>query len=345
MYDEYEDYYFDDAIGNTSGNEYGYSGNQSNYDSSYDDWENQQYIGNSNYQPNELTQINTDYQSQTPGYNPQFDAMGSEDMWGSYGYNPQQGQPGMVTLPDGTRMWQGANGQWAGYQNPNEQFTPYQNQADVGGKPWYEIAASGAKDFLGKIFADPKSLMAVGAAGLTGRQNKQRAQAAQNIVTQQQQKMVAPFDAPNLRAQQLLGANNAREAAINEYIQSLKDPYASPMVSNQVKAMQEAQRIKDAKAGRRSNDILGNTQILGEQAKIAQNYQDQLARQAGMNFNNSGQIGQLGLAQLIAGANQGIDGYISPLANALGYGTQSAYNSANRQDLMDALEKLLKDRG
>jgi len=107
---------------------------------------------------------------------------------------------------------------------------------------------------------------------------------------------------------------------------------SSPIVAKQIAQLQAVQDRKDAAAGRRSNSLLGSTAVMGEAAKIAQAYQQQMANQGGANIQPSGLS-----TVLQSGANADTDGYISPLSQLFGYNTQSNTNS----DAINALTKFL----
>ena len=82
--------------------------------------------------------------------------------------------------------------------------------------------------------------------------------------------------------------------------------------------------LKDAAAGRRSNMLTSSPAVMAEMAKIAQNYQQQMAVQGGANISPSG-----GLAQILqSGATADVNGYLSPLMAMLGNTTQAQKNAA-----------------
>lgn len=153
----------------------------------------------------------------------------------------------------------------------------------------------------------------LGTALLSGYQNKQKANALQSAA-----KTVDPFG-----SQRAFYQTQAQNAVTN--------PFSSPIVASQVAQLQAAQDRKDAAAGRRSNSILGDTAVMSQAAKIAQDYQNQMAQQGGSNISPSG-AGSL----LSSAAQANTDGYISPMAALFGNQTQSNSNS----DLLSALRKM-----
>lgn len=107
---------------------------------------------------------------------------------------------------------------------------------------------------------------------------------------------------------------------------AVTDPFSSPIVKAQVEQLQNAQNIKDAAAGRRSNSLTSSPAVMAEMAKIAQQYQAQMAQQGGASINPSGLA-----TTLNAGSQAGINGYVSPLLTALGWNNQSEQNKQVRQ--------------
>lgn len=113
---------------------------------------------------------------------------------------------------------------------------------------------------------------------------------------------------------------------------TVTDPFSSPIVKAQVEQLQNAQNIKDAAAGRRSNSLTSSPAVMAEMAKIAQQYQAQMAQQGGANINPSGLS-----TTLNAGSQADINGYISPLLTALGWNNQKTSNNVDptRQAALD----------
>ena len=156
----------------------------------------------------------------------------------------------------------------------------------------------------------------VGAALLSGYQNKQKAKALSKVAPQ-----IDPW--ASQRAFYQTQAHN-----------TVTNPYDQPIVAAQIAQLQKAQDAKDAAAGRRSNSLLGSTAVMAEAAKIAQAYQAQMAAQGGANIQPSGLSSTLDKAAI---ANT--DGYISPLANLFGTTSQSNLNANNNQDISNKSSK------
>ena len=154
-----------------------------------------------------------------------------------------------------------------------------------------------------------------------GRQNRKKASSIQNIVNQQQARM-DPFGSQRPMYQQ-------------ELARTMQDPYSAPIVRNQVQQMQQAQAIKDAAAGRRSNQATSNPALMAAQAQVAQKYMDSLYTPSGANIAPNAS----GLAELMQGNNAAINGYASPIMSALGYNSGSNNNQDQMQQIVDALAR------
>jgi len=201
------------------------------------------------------------------------------------------------------------------------------NAAPLNGMPTYNNTSANVggdiKNYLSNLFSTGGAgaqggLLAKGLAALVeGNQNKQRASAAQSMATNP---ALDPFGSQRAFYQQ-----QAQQAVTN--------PYSSPIVQQQVSAMQHAQDIKDAAAGRRSNQLTSAPAVLAAQAKIAQDYQQQMATQGGAGIAPNQQLATI----LQNGSNAGINGYMSPLANAYGNASQTASNT----NTLEALKKFL----
>lgn len=167
-----------------------------------------------------------------------------------------------------------------------------------------------------------KGLASVLGALAEGRQNKQASQQNPQII-QQMRQQASPFDQASTGASQM-GASSMRDAMQQQLAGAIKDPYGQPIVKAQTDALAQAQAIRDAAAGRRSNNATSSPALIAEQAKIAQNYINSLQNPAGAGMS----AGMGGLDQLLAASKSGINGYTSPLMSALGYNTGTATNSA-----------------
>lgn len=121
-----------------------------------------------------------------------------------------------------------------------------------------------------------------------------------------------------------MGASSMRDAMQQKLAAAMTDPYGQPIVKAQTDALAQAQAIKDAAAGRRSNNATSSPALIAEQAKIAQNYINSLYNPAGAGMSS----GMGGLDQLLAANKSDTNGYLSPLLAALGYNTGTATNSA-----------------
>jgi hypothetical protein len=151
--------------------------------------------------------------------------------------------------------------------------------------------------------------MKMGAMGLSalleGYQNKKKAAAMQQAA-----KQIDPWASQRPFYQQ-------------QAQQAVTDPYSSPIVKAQIEQLQQAQNIKDAAAGRRSNSLTSSPAVMAEMAKIAQAYQAQMANQGGATIQPSGLAQTLGAA-----STYDANGYLSPLAALLGNYAQSNVNKA-----------------
>ena len=194
----------------------------------------------------------------------------------------------------------GANGSgWVDLSNPSYNY----NGAGLTqtSNPWGSISQT-----LSGLFNNPQALGMAGkgvAALFEGYQNKKKAAAMQQLA---KNPALDPFGSQRSFYQQ-----QAQQAVTN--------PYDSPIVKAQIEQLQNAQNIKDAAAGRRSNMLTSSPAVMAEMAKIAQNYQQQMAVQGGANIAPSG-----GLADILSkGTTYDANGYISPILSAAGYGVQN----------------------
>jgi hypothetical protein len=182
----------------------------------------------------------------------------------------------------------------------------------------WEAGGGAIKNFLNDIFTKGSTANSMGqglAALASGYQNIQKAKALQSAAGQ-----VDPWSSQRGFYQQ-----QAQNAVTN--------PFSSPIVASQLADLQENQARKDAAAGRRSNSLLGDTSMMAEAAKIAQNYQAQMAAQGGANIQPSG------LSSLLSSSAQaGTNGYLTPLATLFGQGTQDNTNT----NYLSALSKFLQ---
>lgn len=174
----------------------------------------------------------------------------------------------------------------------------------------------GVQNTLSGLFNNKGFVTGLGALA-EGYQNKKKAAALQQMVSQNRQPL-DPFGSQRPFYQQQLQ-------------QAVQDPYSAPIVRDQVDALAQAQRIADAKAGRRSNNATSSPALLAAQAQVAQKYINSLYEPSGAN------IGPQGLSSLMSaqqqGINAGINNYLSPMSQAVkDYQTQ--------QDLIELVEKM-----
>ena len=248
-------------------------------------------------------------------------------------YTPMEGN----TTPDSGDYFDNAGGTYGNWSQGNYDYT-YGNTSDYGNDYYnninYGANGSGGVDLsnpsynyngnspqfqaidtanpfgsisqtLSGLFNNPQALGLAGkgvAALFEGYQNKKKAEAMQKLA---KNPALDPFGSQRQFYQQ-----QAQQAVTN--------PYDSPIVKAQIAQLQNAQNIKDAAAGRRSNMLTSSPAVMAEMAKIAQNYQQQMAVQGGANIAPSG-----GLAEILSkGTTYDTNGYISPLLTAAGYGVQ-----------------------
>ena len=115
--------------------------------------------------------------------------------------------------------------------------------------------------------------------------------------------------------------------------QAVTNPYDSPIVKAQIEQLQREQDIKDAAAGRRSNQLTSSPALMAAMAQVAQNYQNQMAQQGGAGINPSAAANMLSSA-----ANANASGYISPIAQLFGYQTGGNTNQYTLNDIIKAAQ-------
>ena len=252
-------------------------------------------------------------------------------------YTPMEGN----TTPDSGDYFDNAGGTYGNWSQGNYDYT-YGNTSDYGNDYWNNlnngINYSGSGNFYGNtpqfqapinnpmatidtanpfgsisttlanIFNNPNA-MKLGTMGLSalleGYQNKKKAAAMKQAA-----KQIDPWASQRPFYQQ-----QAQAAVTN--------PYDSPIVKAQIEQLQNAQNIKDAAAGRRSNSLTSSPAVMAEMARIAQAYQAQMANQGGASIQPSGLAQTLGAA-----STYDVNGYLSPLAALLGNYAQSNVNKA-----------------
>lgn len=211
-------------------------------------------------------------------------------------------------------------GQSAGGFLQDGNFTNY---GDLGMQGQLGQSLNSAQSFLSNLFSGQqgKGIASVLGALVEGGQNKNKASAYNNLANQLRTSS-DPFGSQ--RAQYQTALSN-----------TIQNPYSQPIVAAQVKQLQQAQAIKDAAAGRRSNSATSSPALLAAQAQIAQNYMNSLMTPAGANISPNLSGYQQAATQ---GINAGVNGYTSPLASAIGYNQQSNNNTST---LINTLQKLL----
>lgn len=197
----------------------------------------------------------------------------------------------------------GNNAFQGGYSNlPAE--SSYNDLANYGG------ANTGISQTLASIFNSPiTQLGAKGIAALyAGNQNKKAADSYKKLAGSP---TIDPFGSQRPFYQQQLQ-------------QAIQNPNSIPMIQQQTQALAREQAIKDAAAGRRSNNATSSPGLMLAQSQAAQNYINSLMNPAGANISpNAGAYTQAMSNSINAGTN----GYTSPLLYLLGNATQNTTNS------------------
>lgn len=278
----------------------------------------------------------SDYTGYTPGYNnPNLDTSYSNNDWNSgYNYQPNgqvQSTPDILQTP----QWFSGNPNTMGgtgaplATSPSLQIPAYTSatnpMAAAAPQSNFGTYANGISQVLASLFGNTNNNRVAGtlaSAVASGAQNKQQAAALNQIASNP---ALDPFGQANRQFYQ----QQAQSAVTN--------PYDSPIVKAQIEQLQRAQSIKDAAAGRRSNSLTSDPAVMAEMAKIAMQYQSQMANQGGAQFAPQGQA--IAALQSQAAAKKS-DGYVSPLINAFNNLNTSVVPSSNRQT---ALEKFFSD--
>jgi hypothetical protein len=135
----------------------------------------------------------------------------------------------------------------------------------------------GIGSVLKGLFGNPNFLTKIAGGMLDGYNSKKNNKALAKATAQAAQTAQTPYDP---FAQE-------RPQYQEQLSQLVQNPYADAMVKSQVDNLQREQNIKDAAAGRRSNSLSSAPGVLAEQAKIAQQYVQQLGQLAGANIQPS----------------------------------------------------------
>ena len=284
---------------------------------------------------------NTDFNTQT---NDMYTGSPVDTSWIGQGYSQDQlDNPGLQSVPQwdqGFDMSNISNTPMQGWQQNGTNWGQVDQQlgSDFNsfGQKAYDAMQSipnllsggqgqgGSQSFLSGLFGGQggKGLASILGALVEGRQNKKASQQNPQII-QQMRQQASPFDQASTGASSI-GASSMRDAMQQKLAAAMQDPYGQPLVKAQTDALAQQQAIKDAAAGRRSNNATSSPALIAEQAKIAQNYINSLQSPAGAGMS----AGMSGLDQLLAASKSGINGYASPMMSALGYNTGTATNSA-----------------
>jgi len=305
-----EQYFFDDAIGGSEG---GYSGDTSNYDSNFSDWN----FSNGNY----------DYTGGTDGNMSWFNP-GQQDTFGAGGY--QVGQ-------DNTQFWNNQQGQPTGFQQPGGEFTPYQGQQQ--GMDWANLGKSGM-DVLGQLFKGGsggstssflKGLAGLYAAGQEKKSNQYMAnQGQQNINAMRQYS--TPYDVASTGAGMMTpGATTMRDAAMqqaalaNQRLQNFRaDPNSDAGYKATTSQIENVLNRQAAQHGNRGNFNATAPAMLAAKAAAQMQYDKNYQGDLNSWDTRSG-----------ANINPGIQGGLEALMKS------SAYGAQNNAPYMDAIGKLL----
>ena len=201
------------------------------------------------------------------------------------------------------------------YETNTAPYTPTTN-------PLPSITMKDIGGTLSGIFSNPSmasNALKLAAVLAEGSQNKKKQQAMNALA---KNPALDPFGSQRPFYQQ-----QAQQAVTN--------PYDSPIVKAQIAQLQAAQDRKDAAAGRRSNSLMSAPAVQAEMAKIAMQYQDQMARQGGSQFGPSGMLGQA----LMSGANAGVNGYVSPAISGMSSYLTELKNDEFRKKYLEAINK------
>lgn len=327
----------------------------------WDDFDSQaaEYLGSSDYQGDAFTtddgmswggqgdpnsQYNFNQAQQPQDYT--SDMFGSGSLGNMFSMNSNFSIPqGTFNFPQSDQQF-GFGGQGVGVQPGQFDIEQSMPQVETGsGTDYFSKGMSGLSQLLSGVFnqkqgqsSTAKQLASVVAALMEGKQNKQMASQIPQAVQDQQQR-TSPFDVASSGASSM-GANSMRDAMQQKLAAAMTDPYGQPIVKSQVDALAREQAIRDAKAGRRSNNATSSPAMMAEQAKVAQNYINSLQQPAGAGINPSSQ----GLEQIVQALKYGTQGTTSPMLSALGYGTGANQNSNQMQQIQDMINKAVAQR-
>lgn len=323
MDDEYTDYAFDDAAQGT--NDTGYSGNQSNYDSDFSDWN----YSNGNYDYVGGTDGNMDW------YNPN-----QQNTYGANGY--QVGN-------DNTQFWNDSRGNPAGFMEAGGEYTPYAQQQD--GMSWGDMGSK-ALAGLGSLFkgSTGQNLGALLTGYMSDQRNKKTGAAAQQMIQQQ----ARPYDQQGTTGANMAGATSMRDAAQQQQIlaqQRLDRFRADPTTDAGYKAQQdqilEAQKRVAAARGVRYNPTSSQGAMSpATLAALAQNqmmYDKNYQTDRNSYFTPAGSGMSGGLQEMLAAMQQQSQGqYYSGLSGGAGFTSANQMSDptyvAQIQNLLQSLK-------
>ena len=207
--------------------------------------------------------------------------------------------------------WSEEQGNWLDQMSPL-QDAPMSSNALAN----YGDTSKGVTQTLSNIFNSPLTGMAIKGLGAlyTGQQNKKAANAYKNLA---QSTTIDPFGSQRNYYQQQLQ-------------QATANPNSIPLIQQQTQALAKAQAIKDAAAGRRSNNATSSPGLLQAQSQAAQNYINSMMQPAGANITPNASAYTQAMGNAI---NLDTQGYASPLLNVL----SNLYTSNQNQNTLDKL--------
>lgn len=276
----------------------------------------------SNYDENSYYSPDDQYQSvSTVSGDSSYDLPNTYDEPNTYGYgNNNLGTWGPSQEADDSLYNYQSDYPAQGYDMPGQ--GNFLSQLFGGGNPLPgantgPAQSGGTASFLSQLFSGGSKLL----AGLMeGKQNKKYASNLGNL-SNKIQGASDPFGSQRPFYQQ-------------QAMQAVQDPYASPLVRMQTDELLRQANIGGAAHGRSRIQNL-TPALLAEQAKIAMQYQNQMAQQGGAGMKpDTGSMA----AALMGGAKADASGYGSPLASAFGNMLQTNQNQTNLDSILNALK-------
>lgn len=298
--DEYEDYYFDDAVGGSEG---GYSGDMSNYDSSFTP----QQSYDTGYNEFSYQQPESSYMGDN--WNAMYGGSGPEQ----YSQAEQANQMSDMNGFDAQEM----NPQWATQGMGTDPATP---------------SSGGIQGFLQELFSKKQggqgSSMSgdilKGLGGILGAYQAKQTNTANTALGNKVMQQMDPF-----------GSQRA------DYQKKLADTYTNPLgnlqrpeIAGQLAQMKQMMDAKDAAAGRRSQYGSRSNQLAEQQAKLMDSYRAQLGQFGGAGIGPNVGAG----ASILQNANSVGSSALNPLMAAAG----SINNGASIDELLAQLKTRMK---